>query len=193
MKKLYFLICIWFVSVNAMAQPELPYAEIPEYPDAFTAETVAARMLDGLGFRYYWATDNLRPEDLDFKPSEDARTSRETLEHIFGLTQMIVNSTRKVPNERMDISDWSFEQLRSATLSNIEEASNSLKDPGAKLEDFKIIYERGERRTEFPFWNHINGPIADALWHVGQVVTFRRSSGNPFNSKVSLFNGRVRE
>lgn len=39
----------------------------------------------------------------------------------------------------------------------------------------------------------LNGPIADALWHVGQVVSFRRSSGNPFNSKVSVFSGKVRE
>lgn len=51
----------------------------------------------------------------------------------------------------------------------------------------------GGKRSEFPFWNMLNGPIADALWHVGQVVSFRRSSGNPFNSKVSVFSGKVRE
>jgi hypothetical protein len=39
----------------------------------------------------------------------------------------------------------------------------------------------------------INGPIADALWHAGQVVTLRRVSGNPINPKVSVFNGRLRD
>ena len=42
-------------------------------------------------------------------------------------------------------------------------------------------------------WNQINGPIADALWHCGQVVSFRRASGNPYNSKASLFTGKLRE
>jgi hypothetical protein len=47
--------------------------------------------------------------------------------------------------------------------------------------------------NEFPFWNQLNGPIADALWHCGQVISFRRSSGNPYNSKASVFSGKVRE
>ena len=45
----------------------------------------------------------------------------------------------------------------------------------------------------FPFWNIINGPISDALWHCGQVVMLRRASGNPFNSKVNVFSGKLRE
>ena len=47
--------------------------------------------------------------------------------------------------------------------------------------------------ARFPFWNIINGPISDALWHCGQVVLLRRSSGNPFNSKVSVFSGKLRD
>lgn len=54
------------------------------------------------------------------------------------------------------------------------------------LSEFNIVFKRGERSSEFPFWNQINGPISDALWHCGQVVSFRRASGNPFNSKVSV-------
>ena len=56
------------------------------------------------------------------------------------------------------------------------------------ISQFKLIF--GER--EFPFWNNINGPIEDAVWHVGQVVTFRRSSGNPLNSKASMLNGKLK-
>jgi hypothetical protein len=30
-----------------------------------------------------------------------------------------------------------------------------------------------------PFWYIINGPLADALTHVGQINSFRRMAGNP--------------
>ena len=44
---------------------KLPYYEIPDYPETYTAGSVAARMLDGLGFRYYWATEGLNEDDLN--------------------------------------------------------------------------------------------------------------------------------
>lgn len=173
----------------------LPYREIPGYPAEYSAETVAARMIDGLGFRYYWATEGLRPEDLAFQPNEEARTTDATIDHILGLSLVIVNATRKVPNRRnsTDEPPRSFEAKRRATLENLKAASDILKSGTGKLEDYLIIFENGDQRTEYPFWNELNGPIADALWHTGQVVSFRRSSGNPFNSKVSVFTGTVRE
>ena len=42
---------------------DLPYAKIPA-PHRATAGAVVSRMLDGLGFRYYWATQGLQKEDL---------------------------------------------------------------------------------------------------------------------------------
>jgi hypothetical protein len=39
-----------------------------------------------------------------------------------------------------------------------------------------------------PFWHIINGPIADALTHVGQINSFRRLAGNP-TPKVNVFIG----
>jgi hypothetical protein len=53
----------------------------------------------------------------------------------------------------------------------------------------KIKIDFGD--TKLPFWNMINSPISDYLWHIGQVVSFRRSSGNPFNSKVEVFLGKI--
>ena len=173
----------------------LPYYEIPEYPAEYTAETVAARMIDGLGFRYYWATEGLRPEDLAFKPNDEARTTEETIDHIFGLSAVIVNAMRKIPNLRSgeETSALAFEVKRRTTLENLKAASDILKSGTSSLEEYKIIFQNGDQRTEYPFWNEINGPIADALWHCGQVVSFRRSSGNPFNSKVSVFSGKLRK
>ena len=45
-----------------------PYYEIPDYPEKYNQGTVVARMIDGLGFRYYWATEGLRAEDLNLNP-----------------------------------------------------------------------------------------------------------------------------
>lgn len=173
---------------------DLPYYEIPENPAEFTAETVAARMIDGLGFRYYWATEGLRTEDLAYQPSEGARTSEETIDHILGLTNVILNAVQQVPNgQGGGDAPTTFAEKRKLTLERLKIASDLLKNSGGSLADYPMIFQRGESRSEYPFWNLINGPIADAIWHVGQVVTFRRASGNPFNSKVSVLAGRVRE
>ena len=191
MKKL--LILTLFIAFQLQSQTDmkakLPYYEIPDYPETYTAGSVAARMLDGLGFRYYWATEGLTENDLNFKPSEDARTSGETIEHIYGLSQVIVNATLKKSNEGgNDVSELTFSEKRKQTLENIKTAADILRN-SEDVSQFKLIF--GAR--EFPFWNNLNGPIEDAVWHCGQIVSFRRSSGNPYNSKASVFTGKVKE
>lgn len=173
-------------------QDQLPYATLPDYPESYTPGTVAARVVDGLGFRYYWATEGLREEDLKFKPNDDARTSGETLQHIYAMSYNLVNATKKISSGSSKInSDISFADLRIQTLRNFEEASHILKANGDKgLEDFNLVFKGDNYEVSYPFWNLLNGPIADMLWHVGQVVTFRRSSGNPFNGNMSVLTGR---
>ena len=188
------IICSIF-SINAQEKmkEKLPYHEIPEYEVEYTAGTVVARMIDGLGFRYYWATEGLRAEDLAFKPSDEARTTNETVDHIYGLTKVIYNSAIKEPNNRTaKDEDLSFEEKRKRTLVMLEKASNIFRT-ATDLKEHIIIFQRGENTSEFPFWNQINGPIEDAVWHCGQIVSSRRSSGNPYNSKTRLFTGKVRE
>ncbi|TGV03066.1 hypothetical protein EM932_08490 [Flavivirga rizhaonensis] len=173
-------------STFVMAQSEeekLPYYEIPNHPESYTAGTVAARMVDGLGFRYYWATEDLRSEDLAYKPSETGRTSAETIDHILGLSNFILSSILE-KGERNKDKETSFEEKRKKTLLNFKKASDILRN----MDDVSQF-----DNDRFPFWNIINGPIADALWHCGQVVLLRRASGNPFNSKVSVFTGKLRE
>ena len=199
-KSFFFLLTLSLLSLQAaLAQSGtdnhmLPYYEIPDYPQTYTAESVAARMIDGVGFRYYWATEGLRPEDLAFRPNDEARTSEETIDHILGLSNVIVNSVRKIPNQASgeETSPLSFEEKRKMTLENLKAASDILKGGGGTLEEYNIVFQRGDTKSELPFWNQINGPISDALWHIGQVVSFRRSSGNPFSPRVSVLTGKVR-
>ncbi len=173
----------------------LPYASIPEYPEAFTANKVTARMIDGLGFRYYWSTEGLREEDLNYRPDSSARTCLETLVHLQGLSQTIINAVEGNPNIRPAPEvEYSYEEMRTTTLHNLKKASDILKSAeDGFLDTRKIIFQRGDKSSEFPFWHQYNGMIADALWHCGQVVSFRRSSGNPIDSRVNVFMGKLRE
>ena len=191
MKRFLVIVCCVLCFVFGHAQDsnneDLPYREVPQYSEQFTAGTVAARLVDGLGFRYYWASEGLKENDLSYRPNEEARSSAETIDHILDLSYMIVNSTLKKSNERVDKSGLSYEDKRRQTLTNLKTAADILR-ASEDISEFKIIFGS----NEIPFWNQINGPIADAIWHCGQLSTLRRSSGNPISSKVSFFNGTVK-
>jgi len=169
--------------VMAQNEKQLPFYEIPDAPETYTAGTVAARMVDGLGFRYFWATQGLTENDLAQKASASGRTSGETIEHIYGLSKFIRNSVLE-DNKDNTKEVLSFEEKRKRTLMNFKIVSDALRDTKnpLKFED-----------TAVPFWNIINGPVGDALWHCGQVVMLRRASGNPFNSKVNLLTGKLKD
>ena len=171
------------------------YYEIPEYPDAYTAGSVTGRLIDGLGFRFYWATAGLRAEDLAFRPTDESRTMDETIDHIYNLTFIMMNATEKKPTVfPVEIPEGTFEKKRAAILGFVRTASENLKKASdADFEDFKVVFKSAGGETAYPFWNGLNGPLADALWHTGQVVMLRRMSGNPFDSKANVMQGKRRE
>jgi hypothetical protein len=183
---------VFTMIINAQNGNLLPYYEIPDYPKAYNECTVVARLIDGLGFRYYWATEGLRTEDLAYKPSEDGRTTGETVDHIYGLAKVILNSALNLPNGRSEDSEMTFAEKRAKTLNMLKQAADIFRE-SKDLSKFSIVFQRGENTSQFPFWNQLNGPIEDAVWHCGQVVLLRRASGNPYNSKASVFSGKVRD
>ena len=195
MKYLIAIIILVTLNFKSMAQNknDLPYYEVPADYDEYTAGTVTARMIDGLGFRYRWATENLREEDLKYKASESGRTIMETMQHILDLSWIVVNSALEKSNDfSIEKPKLGFDDMRKQTLENIQKASHILqKEKDLARFDLRFISEKGERK--YPFWNQINGPIEDAVWHAGQIVVLRRAAGNPLNSKVSFLTGTVRE
>ena len=76
---------IFFFLINTylMGQNHPPLNEIPTAPEKATTGNIIARMLQGLGYRYYWATKDLRIEDLSYRPSKEGASTFETLAHIF--------------------------------------------------------------------------------------------------------------
>ena len=193
MKTLLTLSFIFLVTIMAHSQNDLPYYEIPEAPKEFTEGTVASRMVDGLGFRYYWATEGLTEENLKFKPSEDARNMFDTVDHIFILSIMTLSAVEGTEMDFPEEGSLTFAEIRKQTLENFKKISDILKSSTDLSKFVMKIERRGGVVEEYPFWNQLNGPIADAIWHCGQLVSFRRSAGNPLPKGPSFLTGKVRK
>ena len=183
-----FTILISTLAYSQKEDDKTPYYEIPAHSETYTAGTVASRLVDGLGFRFYWASEGLTEKDLAYKPNDSVRTTGETVDHIYDLSKIILNATQNKANNIGEEDDLAFKEKRKQTLINLKIAADILRNSD-DISLYKIIF--GER--EIPFWNNINGPIADAIWHSGQIASFRRTTGNPINSNISHFSGTVKK
>jgi len=176
---------------NLYSQQKLPFSEIPEAPKEISSATITARMIQGVGFRYYWATEGLTTKDMLYRPSKDAQSSYETLEHLYSLALTINNAGSSMPNNRpLKEIPKDFNLLRKETLNQLELASTKfLSAKPNDLGKMKIIFQRQSGQSSFPVWNLINGPISDAIYHTGQIISFRRTTGNPVQKGVNVFLG----
>lgn len=151
---------------------------IPEYPNVLKGVTVMQRLLDGLGFRFYWATEGLRVEDYSFRPADDVMSIRELVKHIWGLVNWVRISVQGEPHRRpMEIV---------SVRSDILEMLHELRTAVSEMNDDELSEVTIEGN---PLWNIINGPVSDALTHVGQINSFRRLNGNPV-PRANVFLGR---
>jgi len=185
-------IFLFTLSINAQTDKkeiDLPFSEIGEYPADFSQANIISRMIEGLGYRYYWATKSLTENDLNYKSSEGARSTIQIIEHIYSLTMMISSSFEKKEFKFTSVT-YNYDELRTKTLLKLKYIHDELRS-NPDFSQLFIKFERGGTKMEFPFWNQINGPISDALWHCGQVVMNRRSSGNPLQSGVNVFLGKT--
>lgn len=193
MQKLFILLLL-MTTTRAMAQKDDYFYQIPEAPESYTSGHILARLIDGVGFRYYWATFDLKDAEMTYKPGEDSRTILETLQHIEGLTGIARNAFLGEPtNFSTRVLGSKLSDSRTNTLSHLEETSLYLRKHELTPEQQKMIFQNAGGAREYPLWNLINGPISDALWHIGQVVSFRRSAGNPFPDGVSVLRGSKKD
>ena len=102
-----------------MNAQDLPYYEIPKAPEKYTEGTVAGRLVDGLGFRYYWVTEGLKDEDLKFKPSKDARSLFDTADHILVLSIMTLSAVEGTEMSFPEEGSLTFAEMRKLTLGSI--------------------------------------------------------------------------
>ena len=191
MKKLLLLLLLpLFTNAQTKEEMETPYKSIGDYPKEITSGNIISRLIDGLGYRYYWASENLSESDLDFKPDESARSCRETIEHIYDLSNSILKVHKGEALSRGKNQDFNYEDLRRKTLINLQEASKIASS--LNNEQIEKLEVKFGSNSSFPYWNLINGQISDAIYHCGQIVSFRRSSGNPVNPNMNVFMGKNR-
>ena len=116
------------INPNIEAQESmLPYREIPEYPSDFGPGNLISRMIDGLGYRFYWATEGLTDDDLTYRASENGRSIFETVEHINVMSNNILLAPDAKPFEKpKNTPQLSFEELRTLTLKNLDCGSKTL-------------------------------------------------------------------
>jgi hypothetical protein len=128
-------------------------------------------MLDGLGFRFYWATEGLRTEDYDFRPAKDMMSIGELVKHVWSLVNWVSSTALSTPyKDPKDCLAARDETLR--IIKDLRETMLAMSD-----EDLGKL-----RIRDKPFWNIVNGPFSDALTHTGQINSFRRLAGNPVAS-----------
>ena len=178
-----------------MGQNHSSLNEIPVAPESATAGNIISRMVQGLGYRYYWASKDLRIEDLSYRPSEGGASTFETLEHIYGLAEVIRNAATSSPTIRpLNNPPKDYIVLREKTLEYLEQANALfLNKTATEVDQMKVIFQRANTLYDYPVWNLLNGPLADAIYHTGQVVSFRRTSGNPLQKGVNVFIGKTKE
>lgn len=178
----------------------LPYDQLPEPPaDQPGGAAVLARLIDGAAFRYRWASEGLADDDLAWEACEGAHSIGSLLDHLRFLARWVAvnlaaarDGVEPVPYPQacdgLPDPTGSLEALRAQTLSAWSEARSTalaLGDDGLA----KVTLVGGREPTSFPVWNLLNGPLADALTHIGQLNAWRRQLGKPA-PRADVFRGR---
>ena len=144
------------------------FASVEAYPQQITASSVIIRLLDGLGYRFRYATESLTEKDYSFNAGHGSNTIAFLIEHIWGLVNWVFLS---ITGEK-ETKPGNTKDQRIHILTLILKLKNIIE----KMEDSDL---ENIRINGHPFWNIINGPFADALTHTGQINILRRLAGNP--------------
>ena len=144
------------------------FKSIENHPDEFSAANIIVRLLDGLGFRYYWTVKGMDPGNMNFRPAEGRWSIAETMDHIWLLLNWVSMSGDGIKREKPE----NFETLSDSVL----EIISSLRDmfENASIEDLEKYRING-----LPLWFIINGPLSDTMMHIGQIDTLRRIANDP--------------
>ncbi len=149
---------------------ESHFRSVRAYPERQDANGVVMRLIDGLGYRFYWATQGLTESDYGFSPGGGCQTIGEFTGHVWGLANWVHANMLGAGDET--VKPEHPEEQRKQTL---ELLLAIRKHVGTIDEDALFAIQiRG-----LPFWHVINGPLSDALTHIGQIAAFRRANGNP--------------
>ena len=164
---------------------DLPYNTIPDYPADMNASNIMLRLVDSIGFRYRWATEGLREEDMQFQACDSSMDMLALMKHVNWLLN--VSEAYITGKDMVPVKDVGLEERRKETLATVIRMREAL----SELDDeylAKRMYKPPWREGEYPIWTLINGPLSDSLTHVGQIASWRRIHGNPIPG-ANVFDG----
>jgi len=163
------------------------FRSLPPGPETVTGGSVLVRLVEGIGFRFTWATEGLRESDLSFRTTPETMCIAELAGHVLGLVSWVAAAAGAIPAGPQESgSPPPFPEVRRQVL----EVLALLHARFAGMKDEEIGGIRIESRAGPVPWPHmVNGPLADALTHIGQIAVLRRASGNPM-PKANMFLGR---
>lgn len=163
------------------------FDSIDTIPEIITPNTILIRIIDGLGFRYTAATKGLKSNDMVFRPSDDSFSISELLAHIYDLAFITQKTFGGNANYKKEVIT-DFQELINETILLFQNAKQLLIT--ISIEELsQCTVQPKSLPNPYPFWFVINGHIADALTHVGQLVSWRRINGNP-QPKTNVFLGK---
>jgi hypothetical protein len=168
--------------------PSFDFRSLPPGPAEVSGSAVFVRLVEGLGFRFFWATEGLREGDLSYRPTPESMSIGELAGHVLDLVTWVAVSAGALPDRSAEppAAPRPFAEIRA----NVLEALDLLRDRLSGMTDDEIAAIRIRSRAGPMPWPHlVNGPLADALTHVGQIAVLRRSCGNPV-PKANVFLGR---
>lgn len=164
---------------------DLPYTNIPDYPEEMNASNIMLRLVDGIGFRYRWATEGLEEENMQFQACDTSMDMTELLKHVNGLLN--ISESYITGKEMIPVKEVGLEERRKETLETVLRIRDALSDMDDHFLD-KRMYKPPWRDTTYPIWTLINGPLSDSLTHIGQIASWRRIHGNPIPG-ANVFDG----
>lgn len=176
MKLSILLFCLfWIVGfINAQKNnEELPYRKIPKYSEKINNGLIMARMVDELGYKYYWTSEGLNEEDVR---TEFGSTNilYSLLDYIDQLSLLIASYVLNQPFLDSVYEEKSISKLRKRTLFNLKNASNALIGSNTT--------------TQLPFWDILDEPISDVNWYCDQIISYRRKNGISCDERIDPLN-----
>jgi hypothetical protein len=170
-----------------MKTPSFDFRSLPPGSGNVSGSAVLVRLVEGIGFRFTWATEGLREPDLSFRTTPETMCIAEQAGHVLELVSWVAASAGAIPaGPQKPESPPPFPEVRQRVLEVLALLCARL----AEMSDEEIgALHIGSHAGPVPWPHIVNGPLADALTHIGQIAVLRRASGNPV-PKANVFLGR---
>lgn len=166
---IFFVFWIFELPYAQKKNEKLPYRKITKYSGEINYGFVMARIIDDLGFNYYWASEGLGKENI-VNEYGSTNVLYSLLENVAQISSVIVSLTLNQPLSDSIYIEKNLNELRRETLFNLKKTSEEL-------------YQTKDS-TNLPLWGVLSIPISDISWYNEQIISYRRKKGFPSDKRI---------